>query len=174
MRFKLHSKTESFLNPLFTELSVSDTLMSESQRRAWRLAVVGPQQAKVLEDIEEQVGNLETMPNGANFPIQDILLSIGSLNYVQRFVLLTFLPMNQCLPVLVAEFLALRGKLRDQAAVDHCLSICNQIDKGTLKPYKTKVMAEKEWMLVSRTKAKGDDWQAACRVLRPIRHAYTN
>ena len=143
-------------------------------RDATRTAVLGRLHARALKAIEEQCGRyIEEMPNFSNMMIQDIVLKSGSLTYQERFLLITFFPMNQVSPVLVAEFLALPGKLRDQAAVDHALNLMGQIGVGEGKPYDSYVMDSKKWIHVAQPEAKGGDWKAACRVLLPIRRKYT-
>lgn len=146
-------------------------------RDAARIAALGRRHAQALAAVEAQMGYVEEYPDLPQYRMKSNF-NATRVHYLERFTMLTFATMNRCPPLLVIELFEAAGMLSNQAAVDHLLSLVNQMYAGTSTQYRAYCMESKAWEMVSPPQNRSswlggtDDWSSARTKLKDMRRDY--
>jgi hypothetical protein len=140
------------------------------RQKADRIRALGLAHADALESLEEQCGDIWTWPSFGTYNLREWVLSKHNM-YQQRFIITLFFLANGARPDTVSNLLIQSGALRDQAAVDHVLSLLKQARSCTLK-YRAYHLMERCWVDVCagpNNYTDGADFNSAILQLRAHR-----
>ena len=146
--------------PALVPVRVAAPAPAVFDRDAARRAALGVRHADALSSVEEQAGNVEEMPDLPNYRIAK-MLTTSHAGFSERFIMLTFLTMNRCPPVLVVELMLAAGQLANQSAVDHLLNLLKKMKTGDFDKYRAYCMETKSWQEVLPPRGSGSDWSGA-------------